>query len=108
MNCSKSNIKPSMFLCLRTEKENLSFLPQALSWEMQVAPVAVIPSLGGRFAPPNSESPNAAAVCSLSSILQANAPLRFYLSRKAKDGILRRVTSRGKVLPEVLRRALEA
>jgi hypothetical protein len=37
-----------------------------------------------------------------------NAPQKYYLSRVAKDGILRRVTARGKVLPELLRLALQA
>jgi hypothetical protein len=91
-------LKPSMFLNLTAGN---SLLP-GLLWEM------VIPSHGERSAPPNSESPNAAAECSLSSVLQTDAPQKYYLSRKAKDGILRRVTSRGKVLPEVLRKALEA
>jgi hypothetical protein len=35
-------------------------------------------------------------------------PQRFYLSATACRGILRRAEKRGKVLPEPLRRALEA
>lgn len=37
-----------------------------------------------------SESPNDAVACSLSDILETNVPLKFYLSRKAVAGILRR------------------
>lgn len=48
-------------------------------------------------------------VCSLSDILQPTAEVagRYYLSRKACEGILRRAESRGKELPEILRIALE-
>jgi hypothetical protein len=34
-------------------------------------------------------------------------PQRFYLSRKACLGILRRASARGKALPEILKKALE-
>ena len=43
----------------------------------------------------------------LSQILQVNVPQRFYLSRKACLGILRRASARGKELPAILRIALE-
>ena len=43
----------------------------------------------------------------LSQILQADVPQRFYLSRKACLGILRRASARGKALPEILKKALE-
>ena len=54
------------------------------------------------------ESPNVAAVVTLSSILQANVPEKYYLTKRACEGILRRAASRGKQLPELLRLALEA
>jgi hypothetical protein len=48
-------------------------------------------------------------VCSLSDILETgDVPLRFYLSQKACQGILRRAEKRGKALPTVLREALLA
>jgi hypothetical protein len=43
----------------------------------------------------------------LSSILEANAPEKYYLSARACEGILRRAERRGKQLPEILRIALE-
>ena len=47
-------------------------------------------------------------VCSLSDILETGGiPRRYYLSREACLGILRRAESRGRELPEALRRALE-
>lgn len=43
----------------------------------------------------------------LSQILQANAPEKYYLSAKACAGILRRAEKRGKELPKMLKDALE-
>ena len=51
---------------------------------------------------------SAAAVCSLSGILETgDVPQRFYLSAKACQGILRRAEKRGKKLPEQLQHALK-
>ena len=56
-----------------------------------------------------SECPNDAAVSTLSQILETGRiPQRFFLSREAKDGVLRRAEKRGKELPEQLARALKA
>lgn len=65
-------------------------------------------SRGGFSTVSFSESPNAAAECSLSDILQATSdvPQRFYLSPKACAGILRRCVRRGVTLPSALRHAL--
>ena len=46
-------------------------------------------------------------ISTLSQILQAEVPEKYYLSQKACLGILRRASARGKELPEVLRLALE-
>lgn len=43
----------------------------------------------------------------LSQILEANVPEKYYLSIKAAEGILRRAERRGKQLPEMLKTALE-
>ena len=52
---------------------------------------------------------NGGAVCSLSDILETgDVPRRFYLTAKACAGILRRAEKRGKVLPTLLARALQA
>jgi len=53
------------------------------------------------------ESPNVAVESTLSSILEANAPEKYYLSAKACEGILRRAERRGKKLPKMLKDALE-
>ena len=55
-------------------------------------------------------SPSAAGVSSLSDILveTRDVPGKFYLSRRACEGILRRAEKRGKTLPEHLARALRA
>ncbi len=55
-----------------------------------------------------SECPNAAVESSLSAILETgNLPQRYYLSREACAGILRRAAKRGKALPLELERELK-
>ncbi len=66
-------------------------------------------SAGASSTPNISEWPNAAAVCSLSQVLERGSiPARFYLSPKACAGILRRSDKRGKELPTPLHHALTA
>lgn len=55
-----------------------------------------------------SESPNAAAVCSLSDVLESHVPQRFFLSPRAAMGILRLAEKRGRTLPSRLQAALES
>ena len=53
--------------------------------------------------------PSGDAVCSLSDILETgDLPQRYFLTPRACAGILRRAGKRGKELPPLLRRALEA
>ena len=54
-----------------------------------------------------SDHPSEGSVCSLSDILEAHVPPKFFLSPKACHGILRRAARRGKALPDELRMALE-
>jgi hypothetical protein len=57
----------------------------------------------------SSEFPSAAAVCSLSDILETgDVPRRFYLSATLCWGVLRRADERGRVLPAHFRETLEA
>ena len=51
---------------------------------------------------------NAAEECSLSQILEANAPAKYFLSPRACAGILRRAERRGKKLPPLLEQALKS
>lgn len=51
--------------------------------------------------------PSAAVESTLSQILEANVPKKYYLSAKACEGILRRAERRGKELPPMLKTALE-
>lgn len=69
---------------------------------------AGIASDGGYWTLKTSESPSAAAVCSLSEILEMDALPRYYLSAKAAQGILNRAARRGKELPPQLQQALQA
>ena len=54
--------------------------------------------------------PSDDAVCSLSDVLEETqaVPQRFFLSRKACEGILRRAERRGKTLPPMLLAALKS
>ena len=70
-------------------------------WEM------VTPSLGEPWTLSIGEFPKEENVSTLSQILEENVPEKFYLSRKACLGILRRASARGKELPAVLKKALE-
>lgn len=64
------------------------------------------PWLGACWTLNTGESPNAAVVSSLSQILQDDPPPKYYLSRTACLGILRRAEARGKELPPQLKEAL--
>ena len=62
---------------------------------------------GGSTMLNTGEFPSVARESTLSQILQANTPQKYYLSAKACQGILRRAEKRGKELPPMLREALE-
>ena len=64
------------------------------------------PSRGGCWTLNTGASPREEGVSTLSQILQADVPRRYYLSRKACRGILRRAKERGKPLPPQLEQAL--
>ena len=52
-------------------------------------------------------APNEERESTLSQILEANVPEKYFLSPKACEGILRRANKRGKKLPEILQKVLE-
>ena len=54
-----------------------------------------------------SASPNAAVASSLSQVLEASTPQKYFLSAQACKGILRRAETRGKTLPPLMQAALE-
>lgn len=64
-------------------------------------------SPGGYLTLGISEYPSAAVECSLSDILETDAPPRYFLSPRACQGILRRAERRGRPLPELLLRSLQ-
>lgn len=69
-------------------------------WELNSAWLGVSSTLN------TGESPNAAVVSSLSQILEAAPHPKYYLSKTACLGILRRAEARGKELPPQLKEAL--
>ena len=62
---------------------------------------------GGSTMLNTGECPSVARESTLSQILQANVPEKYFLSAKACAGILRRAEKRGKELPVMLKKALE-
>jgi hypothetical protein len=92
-----SKKKPPMFLDLRQVN---GILPVP-SWEMDGASLGELSMLN------TGECPSVARESTLSQILEANAPEKYYLSKKACEGILRRAERRGKELPTMLKEALE-
>ena len=105
MQSSKASARSStpafLFLDLRASRGGGFCGPTPeQSWE------TVTHWLGAQWMPSIGEFPNVESASRLSSILQANAPERYYLSQKACEGILRRASRRGKQLPETLKRAL--
>ena len=86
-----------LFLSLRSADG----LTPERSWE------TVSASRGACSTRNTGECPSAARESTLSQILQADAPEKYYLSAKAAAGILNRAKKRGKELPTMLREALE-
>lgn len=85
-------------LCLRFHK---------LAGHMQIVSVETDGALHTEFLTRNiGESPSAAVESTLSQILEANVPKKYYLSAKACEGILRRAERRGKELPPMLKTAI--
>ena len=74
---------------------------QVKSWQ------TISQSLGDCLTHNIGESPNVARESTLSQILMTNVPEKYYLSPRACQGILNRAVSRGKELPELLKKALE-
>ncbi|WP_288686288.1 hypothetical protein [uncultured Catenibacterium sp.] len=89
--------KRTMCQCLNLQNGRV----QEKSWEM------VTQSHGDSLMQSFGEYPREENVSTLSQILQAGVPEKYYLSQKACLGILRRASVRGKKLPTVLQRALE-
>ena len=92
---------PYQSLNLMTASEQSLFgTKQERSWE------TIIQSPGEHLMRNTGESRNVARESTLSQILQADAPEKYYLSPIAGFGILRRAEKRGKVLPLMLWEAL--
>ena len=88
---------PYLFLDLRPGGGNLL----GPYWEVDSL------SLGESWTLNTGESPRDVKESFLSQILEEHPPRKYYLSRKACLGILRRSAERGKKLPEKLKKALE-
>jgi hypothetical protein len=91
-----------MSLDLRAKVRQIDLIGDTLaaSWEMG------IPSHGELSTPNTGEYPSDVVESTLSQILQANAPEKYYLSARACQGILNRAERRGKKLLQMLEEAL--
>ena len=96
-NSAASKTVTPIFLDLRTG----SGLTRERSWQTG------IPSHGEHSTLNTGESPSVVVESTLSQILEANVPLKYYLSARACAGVLNRAQKRGKPLPEILKTALE-
>lgn len=96
-NSAKSQSR--MPRCLRCRRGG--GLTQTLSWEMDGAWLTELSTYNIGVAPSVGKE------STLSQILEANVPEKYYLSAKACEGILRRANKRGKQLPEMLETALK-
>ena len=85
--------------CLRLKKEDGP--TPTVMWETDGA---LLTELSTRNI---GECPSVDAESTLSQILEADVPQKYYLSAKACAGILRRAERRGKELPPMLKAALE-
>lgn len=92
----KSETPKFQYLCLKKANGQK---PDA-SWEMAGALPGVHTMLNF------GECPSDARESTLSQILEVNVPEKYYLSSKAREGILRRAERRGKELPKMLKEAL--
>ena len=96
-NSAESKSHQYLFLDLRTENG----IMQEASSETDGA------LLGESLMLNTGEFPNEENASTLSQILEVNAPKKYYLSKKSCEGIIRRANKRGKVLPELLQKALD-
>lgn len=96
-NASESLTPTPLFLDLRTWNGQT----WGAFWETDS------PSLGEYTTRSFGESPNVAVESRLSQILEDCPPPKYCLSAKACQGILKRAEKRGKILPEILKTALE-
>ena len=102
MHSRPSASPPYQYLNLKETARPITLfgLAQEASWE------TVSALRGERLTLNTGECPSVVRESTLSQILEANAPQRYYLSRLACEGILRRAKNRGKELPKMLLDAL--
>nr|DAR70912.1 MAG TPA: hypothetical protein [Caudoviricetes sp.] len=92
-------------LCLANPK---SLSQQGKDGRVQVLCVRTNAKSHGESWMPNiSESPNAAEECFLSQVVETGVSPKYYLSDRAKAGILKRAKHLKKNLPPLLKAALE-
>ena len=99
--------KPSSKASAPSKKIKLIFLDMRNGRMPEKSWQTITQSHGGFSMLNTGEFPNEENASTLSQILEAGVPVKYYLSRRACLGILRRASSRGKELPKILKTALE-
>ena len=85
-----------------------SLSQQGANGRVQVLCVPTGVKSHGEYWTPNiSESPNAAEECFLRQVVETDVSPKYYLSSRAKAGILNRAEKRRKKLPPLLKAVLE-
>ena len=94
-------------LSKRSQKPKFQYLVVGSGQIQEWLEAIALISLGECLMPSTGESPNVDVESSLLHVLQKNAPAKYYLSKKACEGIVRRANKRGKILPPLLEKALQ-
>ena len=92
---------------INTIRRKLGKPDAILLWEKVLCVPSNTKSHGEYWTPNISESPNAAEECFLLQVIETDVSPKYYLSNRAKTGILNRAEKRRKKLPPLLKAALE-
>lgn len=91
----------------RTVQYQSLCLKRVNGMQLDASWATITPSHGECWMLNTSESPNEEKESTLSQILEVTPHMKYYLSKTACEGILKRAAKRGKVLPAVLEMALK-
>lgn len=98
---------PSSSTSVPSKTQTLLYLDLTKAGQTRGASWEMITQLPGVSTTLNTGvSPNVARECTLSGILDPNAPEKYYISPRASQGIINRAKRRGKELPPMLKEAL--
>lgn len=94
--------------CKKSQRPQFQCLNLEDGHQAEWLELSKLESLGELSTPSIGEFPSNGNESTLSAILEIDVPKKYYLTPKACQGILRRAQKRGKILPTLLKAALEA